>query len=60
MSFTIEVAPGGTRIRFDGRGCPLYYKPGDYQRAHDEADTEHVQVNWSDMTTRRVGGKVRS
>ncbi|MEU0078530.1 hypothetical protein ABZY58_11590 [Micromonospora tulbaghiae] len=56
MSFTYEHQVG-VRIRHDGRGCPLWHRPADLQRAHDEADTEHVQVNWATATSRRVGGQ---
>ncbi|MEU8334828.1 hypothetical protein [Micromonospora tulbaghiae] len=55
-SFTFEDGDG-IRFREDGRGCPIWYLgTADYQRAHTEADTEHVQVDWATATARRVGG----
>lgn len=55
-TFTIER--DGVRFREDGRGCRLWYL-GDvsYQRAHDEADTEHAQVDWTTMRWRHSGGR---
>lgn len=47
-SFTIEHLEG-IRFRQDGRGCPLWYMNEEYDRAHDEADTEHVVVNWQNV-----------
>jgi hypothetical protein len=49
-SFTFEDG-AGVRFRDDGRGCPLWY-PGedDYERAHSEADTAHVRVDWAKPT----------
>ncbi|MFY1595463.1 hypothetical protein [Micromonospora sp. WMMD737] len=57
MSFTFEDRVG-IRLRHDGHGCPLSYRPADYQRAHDESDTAHVQVDWANGRARRVGGSV--
>lgn len=52
-SFTHEHMEGRPRFRDDGRGCPLWYLGDDaYARAHSEADTEHVIVNWKDGTAR--------
>lgn len=51
-SFTFEHREG-IRFRDDGRGCPLWYLGDEVRnRAHAEADTEHVIVNWRDMTAR--------
>ena len=53
----------GMRFRQDGRGCPVWYMEEDYQRAHDEADTEHTVVLWENLEagilpkTRRAGGE---
>lgn len=56
-SFTHEKGVG-IRFRDDRRGCPLWYLgEADYDRAHDEADTEHVRVDWSAMTVSRAGGR---
>jgi hypothetical protein len=56
-SFTFEENEG-IRFREDGRGCRLwYYGEDDYQRAHDESDSEHYQVDWANMTAERVGGR---
>ncbi len=64
-SFTFE--PGtrnGVLLRWDGRGCPLwYFGETDYDRAHDEADTEHTVVLWANIEkgveprTRLAGGR---
>jgi hypothetical protein len=54
-SFTFEAS--GRRFRNDGKGCPLWYLgDADYERAHTEADTAHIQVDWTTMTTRTAGG----
>jgi hypothetical protein len=46
-SFTFESSAAGVMLRQDGRGCPLYYVgEADYARAHAEADTSHVVVDW--------------
>lgn len=46
FSFTFESGPG-VKLRQDGRGCPLHYVgETDYARAHAEADTRHVVVDW--------------
>lgn len=57
-SFTIEAHNGGKpRFRDDGKGCQLWYLgDADYERAHTEADTEHVRVDWAGMTSSYVGG----
>ena len=56
-TFTFEDREG-IRFREDGRGCPVWYcGDDDYERAHTEADTEHVQVNWVNATAARVGGQ---
>lgn len=55
-SFTIEDQ-GGVRFREDGRGCRLWYLgDAEYDKAHTEADTEHVRVDWATMRVSRVGG----
>lgn len=39
MTFTFEYGKGVV-LRYDGRGCPLWYlSRSDYRRAHAEADT---------------------
>lgn len=56
-SFTFEDQEG-IRFREDGRGCRLWYLgDAEYEKAHTEADTEHVQVDWVNATARRVGGR---
>lgn len=46
-SFTFENSSTGVLLRHDQRGCPLYYVgEADYGRAHTEADTSHVVVDW--------------
>lgn len=48
FSFTFEHDTGGVRLRQDRRGCPLHYVGRrDYDRAHSEADTAHVVIDWS-------------
>lgn len=55
-SFTFEDRRGA-RFRDDGRGCPLWYLGhADYDRAHNEADTRHTRVNWTDLTVDYPGG----
>ncbi len=55
-SFTFEPKEG-IRFRDDGRGCPLWYLgDDDYERAHTEADTRHVRVDWDTMTFDWRGG----
>jgi hypothetical protein len=54
-AFTFETT--GMRLRSDGRGCPLWYiGEDDYQRAHTEADTRHVRIDWQHGTADWVGG----
>lgn len=49
MSFTYEHREG-IRFRDDGKGCPLWYLgEADYRRAHTEADTDHIIVDWPTM-----------
>jgi hypothetical protein len=61
-TFTIEDGRGIV-FRTDGRGCPLWHNAEDYDRAHDEADTEHTVVLWGNLAagrgpkTRRAGGR---
>jgi hypothetical protein len=61
-SFTIEPHRGIV-LRQDGRGCPLWYMTEDHDRAHDDADDEHVVVNWRNAANgnppyvRRAGGR---
>lgn len=61
-SFTFEAGEG-IRFREDHRGCPLWYMAEDGDRAHDEADTEHIVVLWKNLEsgdgpkTRRAGGR---
>lgn len=62
-SFTIEEGRGIVFREGDRQGCPLwYFGEYDYQRAHDEADTEHTVVMWRNIVegrepkTRRAGG----
>lgn len=51
-SFTIEHNEG-VRFRDDGKGCPLWHLgDADYERAHAEADTEHMIVDWANGTAR--------
>lgn len=46
-SFTFEHKQG-IRFRDDGRGCPLaYLGSADYDRAHEEADSPGVRVDWA-------------
>jgi len=46
-SFTFENSATGVMLRHDRRGCPLYYVgEDDYARAHAEAATSHVVVDW--------------
>lgn len=55
-SFTFEHEEG-VRFREDGKGCPLWYLgEGDYERAHTEADTAHMRVDWRAGTAGYVGG----
>jgi hypothetical protein len=55
-SFTYEDREG-IRFRDDGKGCPLWYLGADdYERAHTEADTRHIRVNWKAMTFDYPGG----
>lgn len=57
-SFTFEHEVG-IRFRTDGRGCPLWVLgEDDYERAHDEADTRHVRVDWTMMRHDWRGGEV--
>jgi hypothetical protein len=56
--FTFEEGVGIV-FRDDGRGCPLWYRNPDYDRAHDEAGTSaeatHLWVNlgrWDRMQQR--------
>lgn len=54
--FTFEHKEG-IRFRDDGKGCPLWYLgDDDFERAHSEADTKHVRVDWATMTHEWVGG----
>ncbi|GAA0719433.1 hypothetical protein Drose_05755 [Dactylosporangium roseum] len=56
-SFTFEHEEG-IRFRDDGRGCPLWYLgDADYERAHTEANTRHVRVDWRSMTVTHPGGE---
>ena len=61
-SFTFEDRKGIV-FREDHRGCPLWYMQEDHDRVHDEADTEHVVVNWENINdgvephTSRRGGR---
>lgn len=55
-SFTHE-GRDGMRFREDGRGAPLWYVERDYDRAHNEADTPHLRVNWTDVTVSYPGGR---
>lgn len=51
-SFTFEHERGIV-FREDGKGCPLWYLgDDDYERAHAEADTGHVVVDWASMRVR--------
>ena len=55
-SFTFEHGEG-VRFRDDGRGCRIWYLgKASRERAHTEADTRHVRVNWADMTVDYPGG----
>lgn len=55
-SFTFEDREG-IRFRDDRRGCPLWYLgDDDCERAHTEADTRHVRVDWKSMTVTHPGG----
>lgn len=55
-SFTFEHEEG-VRFREDSRGCPLWYLgSADYERAHAEADTKHVRVDWARGTVSWHGG----
>lgn len=38
VSFTFETEKGQV-VREDGRGCPLYFIQSEYERAHEEADS---------------------
>lgn len=54
--FTFEHNEG-IRFREDGKGCRLWYLgEADYERAHAEADTRHVRVDWKNATASYVGG----
>lgn len=56
-SFTHEEGEG-IRFREDGRGCQLWHLgDAEYDKAHTEADTEHVRVDWATMRASRVGGR---
>lgn len=55
-TFTIEHREG-LRIRTDGRGCPLWFMEQDHDRAHTEADTRHVRVDWVNGTVDYPGGQ---
>jgi Holliday junction resolvasome RuvABC endonuclease subunit len=64
-SFTHE--PGrGIVFREGNQGCPLWAMKEDYDRAHDEADTEHTVVLWENLEdgclpkTRRGGREAMS
>lgn len=55
-TFTIEEHEG-IRFREDGRGCRLWYLgDAEYEKAHNESDTEHYRIDWVNMTAARVGG----
>jgi hypothetical protein len=55
-SFTFEDREG-IRFREDGKGCRLWYLgEGDYERAHTDADTAHVRVDWQTLGVTRPGG----
>jgi hypothetical protein len=55
-TFTFEDREG-IRFREDGKGCRLWYMgDADFERAHSDADTAHVRVDWTNMTARYVGG----
>ncbi len=57
-SFTFEDGEG-IRFRVYGKGCPLWYLgEDDHERAHTEADTAHVRVDWQNLTVTRPGGAV--
>jgi hypothetical protein len=63
ISFTFEEGRGIVTNQ-EARGCPLWYlSSADYERAHDEAETEHVVVMWRNIhdgrepKTRRAGGR---
>lgn len=52
-SFTIEDRRGIVFREGRDKGCPLWYlSDGDYERAHSEADSEHVIVDWAAGTAR--------
>lgn len=56
-SFTFEDRES-VWFREDGKGCPLWYLgEDDYERAHDEADTAHIRVDWKTMRFTYPGGK---
>lgn len=59
MSWTFTFEDGeGIRFRDDGRGCRLWYLgDADYERAHTEADTAHMQIDWANSRYRTVGGQ---
>jgi hypothetical protein len=53
-SFTFEEREG-TRLREDGRGCPLYYfGNADYERAHTEADRPVSLADWKALAGQQV------
>ncbi len=64
MSYSFTFEPGRGIVFREGerQGCPLWLMAEDYDRAHDEADTEHTVVNWANLAeksrpyTRRAGG----
>lgn len=45
-SFTFETGKGVVLHEGERQGCPLWYMQEDYDRAHDEADTQHPVVLW--------------
>ncbi|HEX7134342.1 MAG TPA: hypothetical protein VF228_17330 [Iamia sp.] len=54
-AYTFEEGRGIV-VREGSQGTPLWVHHHERQRADDEADTEHYQVEWETMTARRVGG----
>ncbi len=61
-SFTFERGEG-VRFREDSRGCRLWYKTADYDRAHTEADSAERERQrardleaWYDKMVRLQGG----
>lgn len=56
-SFTFELGEG-IRFRDDGKGCPMWYLgESDYDRAHEESDTDAPWIDWSTMTLRHRRGE---